>query len=35
MIDDGVIIADGTHQMLVETSPEYRHLVEVWERWLA
>ncbi len=32
MIDDGAIIADGTHTGLTETSPEYRHLVEVWER---
>ncbi len=32
MIDDGEIIADGTHDELAETSPEYRHLVEVWER---
>jgi ATP-binding cassette, subfamily B, bacterial len=35
MIDDGRIIADGTHDDLVEESPEYRHLVEVWERGLA
>jgi ATP-binding cassette subfamily B protein len=34
MIDDGEIIADGTHEALVERSPEYRHLVEVWERGL-
>ena len=32
MIDDGRIIADGSHETLVETSPEYRRLVEVWER---
>jgi ATP-binding cassette subfamily B protein len=32
MIDDGEIIADGTHDELAEASPEYRHLVEVWER---
>jgi ATP-binding cassette subfamily B protein len=32
MIDDGGIIADGTHTGLTESSPEYRHLVEVWER---
>jgi ATP-binding cassette subfamily B protein len=32
MIDDGKIIADGTHVGLTESSPEYRHLVEVWER---
>jgi ATP-binding cassette, subfamily B, bacterial len=35
MIDDGRIIADGTHDGLVDESPEYRHLVEVWERGLA
>ncbi len=35
MIDDGEIIADGTHTGLVESSPEYRHLVEVWERGVA
>ena len=35
MIDDGAIIADGTHDELAETSPEYRHLVEVWERGVA
>ena len=34
MIDDGAIIADGTHDELVEASPDYRHLVEVWERGL-
>lgn len=32
MIDDGGIIADGTHTGLTESSHEYRHLVEVWER---
>jgi len=35
MIDDGRIIADGSHRELVETSPEYRRLVEVWERGIA
>ncbi len=35
MIDDGRIIADGSHSELVETSPEYRRLVEVWERGIA
>ena len=34
MIDDGEIIADGTHEALVGRSPKYRHLVEVWERGL-
>jgi ATP-binding cassette subfamily B protein len=32
MIDEGRIIADGSHDELAETSPEYRQLVEVWER---
>ena len=32
MIGDGRIIADGTHAELVESSTEYRRLVEVWER---
>ena len=32
MIGDGRIIADGTHADLVESSTEYRRLVEVWER---
>ena len=35
MIDDGRISADGRHSELVETSPEYRRLVEVWERGIA
>ncbi len=35
MLDAGRIIADGTHDELAESSPEYRHLVEVWERGLA
>ena len=34
MIDDGRIIADGSHAELVETSPEYGRLVEVWESGL-
>jgi ABC-type multidrug transport system fused ATPase/permease subunit len=34
MIGDGRIIADGSHADLVETSAEYRRLVEVWERGL-
>ena len=34
MIDDGRIIADGSHTQLVETSPEYRELVEAWESGL-
>ncbi len=32
MIDDGRIIADGHHRDLVESSPEFGRLVEVWER---
>jgi len=35
MIDGGRIIADGRHDDLVETSPEYRRLVEIWERGTA
>jgi ATP-binding cassette subfamily B protein len=34
MIDDGRIIADGHHKDLVESSPEFGRLVEVWERGL-
>ena len=34
MIDDGRIIADGSHAELVETSPEYGRLVEAWESGL-
>jgi ATP-binding cassette subfamily B protein len=32
MIDAGRIIAEGTHLELVEASPRYRELVEVWQR---
>jgi ATP-binding cassette subfamily B protein len=32
MVDDGSIIAEGTHAELVERSPGYRELVEVWQR---
>jgi len=32
MIDGGRIIAEGTHAELVESSPRYRELVEVWQR---
>ena len=35
MIDRGAIIADGSHDELVATNPEYGQLVEVWERGLA
>jgi ATP-binding cassette subfamily B protein len=32
MVDGGRIIAEGTHAELVESSPRYRELVEVWQR---
>lgn len=32
MIDAGRVIAVGTHTELVESSPRYRELVEVWQR---
>jgi ATP-binding cassette subfamily B protein len=32
MVDGGRIIAEGTHAELVERSPRYRELVEVWQR---
>ncbi len=35
LVDAGRIVADGTHTELVQTSPAYRHLVEVWERGIA
>jgi ATP-binding cassette subfamily B protein len=35
MIDRGDVIADGSHEDLVATNPEYGRLVEVWERGLA
>jgi ABC-type multidrug transport system fused ATPase/permease subunit len=35
MIDDGRIIAQGTHDELVATVPAYEELVEVWQRGLA
>ncbi len=35
MIADGRIIADGHHRDLVESSPEFGRLVEVWERGMA
>lgn len=35
MVDAGRIIADGSHDALVETSDRYRELVEVWERGVA
>lgn len=35
LVHDGRIIADGTHDELVESTPRYRKLVNVWERGLA
>lgn len=35
MVGDGRIIADGTHAELVESSTDYRRLVEVWERGMS
>jgi ATP-binding cassette, subfamily B, bacterial len=35
MIDDGAIVADGSHADLVESSPAYRKLVDVWQRGMA
>ena len=35
MVGDGRIIADGGHAELVESSDEYRRLVEVWERGMS
>jgi ATP-binding cassette subfamily B protein len=32
MVDAGQVIAEGTHIELVEKSPRYRELVEVWQR---
>lgn len=35
MVDDGRIIARGTHDELVRDVPRYQELVEVWQRGLA
>lgn len=35
MVDDGRIIARGTHDELVRDTPRYQELVEVWQRGLA
>ena len=35
MVDDGRIIARGTHDELVRSTPQYQELVEVWQRGLA
>ncbi len=32
MIDAGRVVADGTHEGLIQTSDAYRQLVSVWER---
>jgi len=34
MVDDGELVADGSHEELFEKSAAYRRLVEVWERGL-
>ena len=35
MVDGGEIIAEGTHEQLVDSSAQYQELVEVWQRGLA
>lgn len=35
MVDSGEIIAEGTHDQLVDSSDPYRELVDVWHRGLA
>ncbi|MEN8237993.1 MAG: ABC transporter ATP-binding protein [Actinomycetota bacterium] len=35
VVDNGVIIAEGTHDELVDRVDQYRELVEVWQRGLA
>jgi len=35
LVDRGHIIAKGTHDELVDTSPPYRELIDVWQRGLA
>lgn len=35
MVDRGHIIARGTHEELVRSTPQYQELVEVWQRGLA
>jgi ABC-type multidrug transport system fused ATPase/permease subunit len=35
LVDRGRIIAKGTHDELVDESPPYRELVDVWKRGLA
>lgn len=35
LLDAGRIVAEGTHDELIQASPDYRRLVEVWNRGLA
>ena len=35
MVDRGRIIARGTHDELIHSTPQYQELVEVWQRGLA
>jgi ATP-binding cassette subfamily B protein len=35
VIDNGVIVAEGTHDQLIKEVDQYRELVEVWQRGLA
>jgi len=32
LVDEGRIVAEGTHEELIKMSPDYRRLVEVWNR---
>jgi ATP-binding cassette subfamily B protein len=35
VVDEGRIVARGTHEELVRSTPQYQELVEVWQRGLA
>ena len=35
VVDEGRIVASGTHDELVHSAPQYQELVEVWQRGLA
>ncbi|GMQ97675.1 MAG: hypothetical protein BMS9Abin17_0175 [Acidimicrobiia bacterium] len=35
LLDAGRIVAEGTHEELIDESPDYRRLVDVWQRGLA
>ena len=35
VVDEGRIVATGTHDELVHSAPQYQELVEVWQRGLA